>query len=181
MVGATIEVQGLDINWDMVVQTKALNSSDTTTAVTLDTALIRVFRMRVLGNVVADSPIRAHNDAESADYAIISIGKNQTLMAIYTTARNTKAYITNFYYSYIRDSVKDPDSVAYGLWLADRGNGYAFQIKNEQGLPKLTTAAPHPFRPYLLVGEKTDIKVTSLADAAAASVTGGFDIIIVDD
>ena len=99
-------------------------------------------------------------------------------MAIFTTARNTKAYITNYSYSYIRDSVKDPDSVAYGLWLADRGNGYAFQIKNEQGLPKQATATPHSFRPYLAVGEKTDIKVTSLADSAAASVQGGFDLIL---
>jgi hypothetical protein len=178
MVGATIEIMGLDVNWDKVTQTKALDGSDTTTAVTLDTPLIRVNRMRVFADVVADSPIRAHNTAESEDYAIISIGKNQTLMAIYTTARNEVGYITNYYYSYIRDSVKDPDSVAYGLWLADRGNGYAFQIKNEQGLPKLTTATPHPFRPYLEVGEKTDIKVTSLAEAAAANVQGGFDLIL---
>ena len=178
MVGATIEIMGLDVNWNEVTQEIALDGTNTTTAVDLDTPLIRVNRMKVFADVVADSPIRAHNDAETVDYAIISIGKNQTLMAIYTTARNQVGYITNYYYSYIRDAVKDPDSVAYGLWMSHRDPDYAFHIKNEQGLPKLTTAAPHPFKPYLFVEEKTDIKVTSLADFAAASVQGGFDIIL---
>ena len=82
--GGTIEIQGLDANWDLVVQTATLDASDTTTVVTLTTPLIRCFRMRVLENVVTTSPIRVHNAGETVDYAIISVGNNQTLMAIYT-------------------------------------------------------------------------------------------------
>ena len=178
MLGANIEVQGLDINWDQVTQTKALDGSNTTTAVTLDTPLLRIFRMKVLADVVNDSPIRAHNDAESVDYAIISIGKNQTLMAIYTVPRNKTAYITNYYYDYIRDSVKDPDSVNFILKTADRANGYEFQVKHEVGLPKLASGRQHEFKPYYQVREKTDIKMSAIADGADANVHAGFDIIL---
>ena len=72
MRGATIEAQGLDTNWDLVVQTKALDASNTTTKVALATPLVRVMRMKVLANVVGDQNINAMDTgAGTAIYATI--------------------------------------------------------------------------------------------------------------
>ena len=80
----------------------------------------------------------------------------------------------------MRDSIKDPDSVEFGLWVADRANNYAFQIKHYVGLPKLASGQQHFFKPYFKVTEKSDIKMTALADSAGANVHAGFDIILED-
>jgi len=61
MRGGTIEVQGLDTNWDLTTQTKDLDATDTTTIVALTTALRRCFRLKVLEDVVTDQDIVARN------------------------------------------------------------------------------------------------------------------------
>lgn len=45
--GADVEVQGLDINWDLVVQTQQLDAADTSTLVALGTPLLRIFRIKL--------------------------------------------------------------------------------------------------------------------------------------
>jgi len=176
----TIEVQGLNSSWDLVTQNVVLNATNTTTLVILGTPLIRVFRMRVLANVVGTANILLTNVGATVNYAQISTGNNQTLMAIYTVPRGFNAYITNYYYDYVRDSVKDPDSVEFGLWTSDKANNYAFQNKHYVGLPKLASGQQHFFKPYFKVGQKTDIKMTALSDGADANVHAGFDIILED-
>jgi len=180
MRGATIELQGLDANWDAVTQTAVLGNP-TTTVVTLTTPMIRCFRMKVLANVVSDSPIRCHNAGETQDYAIIGIGNNQTLMAVYTVPNGKTAYMTSYYGDYVRDSVKDPDSVLFQLWFADRDNSYAFQLKHEKGIPKQAPGFQHKFKPYYKATQKTDIIITATPDGADAHVHAGFDIILRDN
>jgi hypothetical protein len=181
MLGGTIEVQGLAAGFILTTQTKTLDASDTTTPVTLNTPLIRIFRMKVQEDVVTTSPIRAHDDAEATDYAIISTGKNQTLMAIYTVPAGKTFYMHNYSASYVRDSVKDPDSINFELWMAHREDGYEFQIKHSKGIPKQASGFQHNFKPYFKVEEKHDICVTSTADGQAAYTHGGFEGILVDD
>ncbi len=178
MVGATIEVQGLDVDWNPVTQTKALDASNTTTPVTLDTPLIRVHRMRVLSNVVGDQPIRAHNTAESVDYAIISTGENQTLMAIYTVPAGYTAYMTNYDCDYVRTAAQDPNGISYRLSAADRANGYTFQVKHQKGIPSNAAGFRHQFEPYLVFTEKTDIKVSSKPEGFSAHTHASFDLIL---
>ena len=76
-----IEVQGLDINGDLVVQTETLTG---TTPVNLSTPLWRIFRMKNISSVDNVGDISAQNSTASIIYAIIQIGNNQTLMALYT-------------------------------------------------------------------------------------------------
>jgi hypothetical protein len=179
--GGTIEVQGLDANWDLVVQNVDLNASDTETPVTLTTPLIRVFRMKVQENVVSTSPIRAHNDAENQDYAIIQTGNNQTLMAIYTVPAGHTAYMTR-YYTTIDAGVGNPTSFTVRLWAADRHNGYAKQIKHLASMdPDQAVIWNHPFFPYYRFTQKTDIYLTATPTGAAGNISGGFDLIIIQD
>jgi len=180
MVSGDIEIQGLDANWLAVTQTVALNGTNTTTAVTLTTPLIRVFRMKVLENVVVDSPVRVHNVGETVDYAIIGIGFNQTQMAIYTTPAATKAYITSYYAVHNPTQGQTFTSNDIGLWLQDNANGYAPQLTHISGVV-VDGHFNHPFYPYIVVGEKTDIFITSNPTGTVADVSAGFDLVLVQD
>jgi len=176
MRGGNIEIQGLDADWKLVTQTKALDASLTTTVVTLATPLIRIFRMRVLENVVGNSAIRVHNAGETVDYAIISAGNNQTLMAIYTVPKHHTAYMTG-YYAHINPVFNnDPTSNPITIWARDNANGYAKQLKHVVGL--IADGFQHKFSPYPKFGEKTDIYITAQPVGKAADVTAGFDLIL---
>ena len=180
MRGQNIEVQGLDVNWDLVVQTKALDASDTSTKATLGTALRRIFRMKVLANVVTDQDVVAMDTgAGVAVFARADAGDNQTLMAIYTVPNGMTAYMTNYYADYTRTVALDPTSVEYKLWSADRDNSYEFQLKHEKGTPQGAPGFQHNFRPYYKFTEKTDIKITAKPDAKDGHIHAGFDLILV--
>jgi hypothetical protein len=85
-----IEVQGLDINGDLVVQTKTLTGL---TKVTLDTPLWRVFRLKNVGTSDLLDDVCAINTGDTVDYACINNGNNQTLMALYTIPNGKTGYL----------------------------------------------------------------------------------------
>lgn len=181
--GETIEVQGLDANWALVTQNVTLNASDTTTAVTMTTPLIRVFRMKVLSNFVCTSTIRVHNDAENQDYAVISTGNNQTLMAIYTVPADTTAYVTN-YYATANPGGGAPTTFNISMWGQDNANTYKPQLKHIMGVSADSDAygrMQHFFNPYYKFTEKTDIILKGAPTGASVDVSAGFDLVLVDD
>lgn len=181
MRGGVVEIQGLDTNWALTVQNVTLNASNTTTPVALTTALKRVFRMKVLADVVTTEDIELRNVGGGTDYAIIVAGNNQTLMAIYTVPADTTAYMTSYYCDYVRDSVKDPDGLEFRLWVADRENGYEFQIKHKKGIPKQASGFQHEFEPPFKITEKSDIMITAEPSGANADVHAGFDLVLEDN
>jgi hypothetical protein len=180
MRGQNIVVEGLDTNWDMATQTKALDAANTTTAVALDTPLRRVYRMFVAANVVGDQNINAKNVGGGTTYATIQAGNNQTLMAIYTVPRNKIGYMVSYYGDTVLETGVEPRSVEFDLWFADRENNYEFQVKHHIGVPRDSGGRQHFFSPYYKITQKTDVKITSLPDNQPAHVNGGFDIILVD-
>jgi len=181
MRGATIELQGLDASWNAVTQTKALDASDTTTVITLDTAMIRCFRMKVLADVVGDSQIRCHNAGETQDYAIIDTGNNQTLMAIYTVPNGKTAYLTCYYAHHHPASGVSPTSLPIRFWASDRDNSYAKQIKHVVGMAA-ERGFQHFFNPYVEFTQKTDVYITvAPISAQPVNISAGFDLILVDN
>lgn len=183
MRGETVQIEGLDASWDLVIQTAILNASDTTTAVTLTTALIRVNRMEVQANVVTDQDIRLHNVGETQDYAIILAGNNQTLMAVYTVPNDKTAFMTN-HYATINPGGGAPTTLNIKLWARDNNNSYEKQLKHILGLNGDIDAYAqfqHFFQPYKKFTERTDIFLEATTSAAAADVSAGFDLIVIDD
>lgn len=184
--GATIELQGLDASWNAVTQTADLDGTDTTTEVVLTTPLIRIFRMKVLANIVlaADVWTGATGMAAGTAKSIILTGNNQTLMAIYTVPNGKTAYLTQYFADNVPTASKLPDSVEFNLWMADRDNGYEFQLKHSRAIPSQGNGFTQTFNPYMQITQKTDIKIS-------ASVVGGvgddgnphagFDLILVDN
>lgn len=181
--GLVIELQGLDANWNLTVQSATLDGTNSTTEVLLTTALIRIFRIKVTDSAIADQNIWAGATGMAAvtAKAIVTAGNNQTLMAIYTVPAGKTAYITQYYYDYVRDAVRDPDSINFRLWVQDNAKGYEPQLKHEKGIPKQGSPAPHPFKPYFKVTQKSDIYITAAPDAADAYVHAGFDLILLDN
>ena len=179
--GKTIEIQGLDASWNLVVQTKDTNAANSTTEVELDTPLIRVFRMKVLENVVLDQNIWIGATGVNANLtkAIIVAGNNQTLMAIYTIPNGKTGYLTNWYASVNPASNLDPTSMPISVWARDNDNGYEKQVKHVTGL--ISGHVQHNYEPYNKFTQKTDIFMTATPVGKAADVSGGFDIILVDN
>jgi hypothetical protein len=180
MTGANINIQGLDANWNRVTQVVALDGTNTTTVVTLDTPLIRVFRAKVEANVVGDSPIRIHNAGETQDYAVISAGYNQTQMAIYTVPANCTAYMSNYWASHNPKVGNGFTSNPIEVWARDNANNYAPQLKHTIGIAE-DSNFQHSFYPYVAFTEKTDIYITSTPGGADADISAGFDLTVVEN
>lgn len=176
--GAIIEVQGLNTDWGLTIQTVTLNASNSTTPVALTTALRRVFRMSVQSNVVLGSDIEIRNVGGGTTYGRIVAGVNQTQMAIYTVPSGYTAYVVSYFGSVAKTTAQGPTSCTFGLYAADRGNSYALDMKHE-----ISTGgsgfANHTFSPYMKMATKTDIVMTSTCFDKAGSVNGGFDLILV--
>ena len=183
MLGAQINVQGLDATWNLVNQTVLLDATLTTTAVALTTPLIRIFRMKVEANVKTLQLVQAHDLLKANIFAQIGIGYNQTLMAMFTVPAGVTAFMTNYYGDVLENIVlgKDPDATEFYIWAADRLNGYEFQIKHERGIPKGAGGFVHNFKPYVKFTERTDILMATECSGQPGHIHAGFDLILVDN
>jgi len=198
MVNAVIEVQGLDANWDLVVQERkgldanwdlvvqerTLHGTDTSTKMELTTPLIRIFRMKVLADVVTDQNVTAMDTgAGVAVFAMIQAGNNQTLMALYTVPNGYTAYMTGYSASVTNETAanKTPLGTEVKLWASDRDNGYEFQLKHATSIAADGDNEHHGFYPYYKFTQKTDIKITMMCIAEPGHVHAGFDLIVVEN
>ena len=182
-----IEIQGLDSNFDLVTQTIALTGQ---TRVALTTDLVRVFRLMNVGSTNNAGVIYCFKNVATTGgvpdtlaniRAMIAIGNNQTLMSLYTIPNGKTGYLSQFYSS-LSGVKKTAD---YQIDLFARPSGQVFQLKHRSAIQDGGTThwsyiydIPEKFT------QKTDIamKVSILTAAiTAASVSSGFDIILVDD
>ena len=181
--GMVVEVQGLDDDYVLTVQDATLDGTDSTTEVALTTALRRVFRMKVKDDTATDQLIQVGPTGFASQQAIIQVGNNQTLMAIYCVPAGFTAYVTSYYASIIGEAgppATVPDYVRFRMWNRDNVNGYAPQLKHEIGAAMVGSSIPkHDFKPYMKVTEKTDIWIAAIPDGDDAYVSAGFDLILV--
>jgi hypothetical protein len=174
-----VEVQGLDANYSLVVQNATLNST-ATTEVALATPLIRAFRMKMLSDTATTTPVRIGPTGFGTSQAVISTGNNQTLMAIYCVPSGKTAYMTN-YYATLNPGAGNLTAMTVRLWARDNVNGYASQLKHIMGLDEDGSSLfQHAFNPYYKFTEKTDVYVDATTAGAAADISAGFDLILVD-
>ena len=182
-----IEVQGLDADYNLVTQTIALTGQ---TRVALTTNLIRVFRLKNMGATNNAGVIYCFkNVATTAGVpntlanirAMIAVGNNQTLMAIYTIPNGKTGYMPAFYAG-IAGPRRD---AAYGCKMYARTFGGVFQLKHDESIDdEGTSRFQHNFIMPLKFEAKTDIKITGQAYTAsitAAAMSAGFTILLVDN
>ena len=168
--GAVIEVQGLDTNYNIIIQDITISGSTGTGT----TDMIRIFRARVKtassGNNINIGNIDI--DIDGALRAKILQGKGQTLMAVYTVPAGKTAYLLN-----LTMSVDKNVDVIFTL-MTHGYNDSAFNIKGQFG----TFGYPvdHQYPIPLKFVEKSDIEIR--ADAGSTCGAGAtFDIILVDN
>ena len=167
----TMEIQGLNGNYEEISETITLNG---TGAVTTTASFHRVFRMRVL--TAGTSGTNEGNLTASIggnDVARISAANGgQTLMAVYTVPAGKKGYIIKF-----QGSLSKNQEAQFMIRTKDSVGG-AWQVKGMFGTFSNSVGYDYPVP--LEVTEKTDIEIR--AKAGATSECGAiFDIILVDD
>ncbi len=168
-----IEIQGLDVDGVLTIQTETLTG---TTPVTLTTPLWRVFRLKNMGATDLAGDVTVENTGNTIEYAKIVNGNNQTLMALYTIPYGKTGYLlqgTNSLYGISRD---------YSLngKMAMRLFGGVFQLKKTFGLDSngtsfLTMNFPLPGK----IPAKTDIRVSAISIGKAGGVNTTFEILVV--
>ena len=183
----SIEVQGLDANYALVIQTITLAGQ---VLVALTTPLLRVFRLKNVGNVDLTGYVYCYeNTALSGGVpvdtakvrAIIQLPNNQTLMAVYTVPAGCTGYMRDWYAATAGAS----KSSNYPVRLLARPFGQVFQLKHVAALSDGgTSQVQHRYEEPEVFAEKTDIelRVAVLATGASgAAVAGGFDIVLADN
>jgi hypothetical protein len=180
-----IEVQGLDVDYNVVVQTVTLTGQ---TRVALTTPLMRVFRLKNVGSVNLVGDVYCYvNTAISGGVpvdttkvrAIIHFPNNQTLMAVYTIPAGYTGYMRDWYAA-TAGSSKDSN---YPIRLMARPLGQVFQLKHIAALSDSgTSQIQHKYEEPEVFAEKTDIELRAAMLATGgtgAAVAGGFDIVLV--
>lgn len=182
-----VEVQGLDTNYALVTQTITLTGQ---TRKALDTDLIRIFRVVNVGATDNAGTIYCYvNTALSSGVpidttqvrALVHIGNNQTLMAVYTIPAGKTGYMRDWFAS-IAGANKTSN---YLIELRARPFGQVFQLKHTSSLSDVGTSyQQHKYEEPEVFAEKTDIEIRVQATAAgvtAASISAGFDIVLIDN
>jgi len=177
------EIQGLaaDYTLQTVTQTAAGN---TVTEVGTSKTWIRIFRVKNVGATnnagiifinTADNHTAGIPNVDTNIVAIISIGKNQTLMAVYTVPLAKTAILLRAYYG----CGKSED---FDVSLCARPDGQVFQIKDEQLLYQNFLSNKFAGNVGTTFAAKTDImiKAESLTNANKV-IAAGFDLLLVDD
>ena len=164
--GGTVEVQGLDQNYNAVTETLTIGGAASTAQ------FVRVFRARMVtantGLTNVDE-IRIQNGG--TDEAIIKAGAGQTLMALYTIPAGKTGYLLK-----VNGSIDANNDALFRLYA--RPFGGAFNVKGQFGV--FASGFNYDYPVPLKFEEKTDIEVKALSQN---NVGGGaiFDLILVDN
>lgn len=182
-----IEIQGLDSSFDLVTQTITITGQ---TRKALDTDLIRIFRMKNVDSTDNAGHIYCYEntalttgtpDDSTKVRAVMQPGNNQTLMALYTIPNGKTGYMRDWYGA-SAGAVKTSN---YVMDLRARPFGQVFQLKHRSSIADDGNSyIHHMFVEPEVFAAKTDIEMRTEATAAgvtAASVSAGFDIVLVDD
>lgn len=186
----TVEIQGLDGNYALVTQSATLNGQSD---VILTTPLLRVFRLKNTGTTdfAGDVWLRTNGSGQSGGVPTtantvrlkVSNGNNQTLMAIYSVPAGKTAYIRKIFAGF--DTVTGgffATPVASKIQLFVRPFGQVFQLKYDNAIISSgSSVLQEVYSEPEVVGEKSDIELRAETNTTATAVSGGFDIVLVDD
>jgi len=181
-----VEIQGLDSNFDLVVQTKTLTGQ---TPVELDTHLIRVFRMKNMNStdfaghvfcyVSLNTTVTAGVPQDGAKVrGVVHSVNNQTEMAVFTIPNGKTGYMRAWYAS-TAGAKKDS---SHTIKVLARPFGGVFQLKHTANIDvNGTSYIKHDYVEPEVFAAKTDIEIRMNTDKDEAGVSAGFDIVLVDD
>jgi hypothetical protein len=178
----TVELSGLDTNYDEISETVTLNGQ---TAVNTTNEFLRINRMVVRSagsgeqnaGVIYAGTGTVTTGVPTNKYATIAIGDNQTVMALWTVPRGYTAYLLQ-----TDITVATTQNNKYcTVHLVSRPNGEVFQIKDK--FVKAESSVHQAYTIPLKFEEKTDIEVRAIGDSAGAdiAISAGLDFIYIQN
>jgi hypothetical protein len=178
----TVELFGLDTNYDEINETVTLNGQ---TAVNTTKEYLRINRMVVRSagtgtqnaGVIYAGTGTVTTGVPANKYATIAIGDNQTVMALWTVPRGYTAYLLQ-----TDITVATTQNNKYcTVHLVSRPDGEVFQIKDK--FVKSESSVHQAYTIPLKFEEKTDIEVRAIGDSAGAdiAISAGLDIIYIQN
>lgn len=174
----TVTLSGLDANYDAVSETVTMDGQ---TTVTTTQTFLRIFRMVVdtagsggvnAGTIFAYTGAQASGTPSTATliYAQITIGANQTLMAVYTVPANCTALMTDL-------TVSGDASQTITAELVARPLGGVFNIKEKfllnNGVTHIQHVVPKSF------AAKTDLELRAKVSASTTDIAAMFDALCI--
>lgn len=163
----TVEIQGLDADYNQITATATIGGSATTES------FIRVFRVRMITANTGSSNVGTITvTVDSKTVAQILPANGQTLMCVYTVPANKRAYLLS-----LNGGTSKQKEVEFKLLTKSITNGNVFNTKAYQ-----STFGMSFTRHYLIpevFSQKTDIEIRAKADATTA-VSAGFELILED-
>ena len=178
----TVELSGLDTNYDEISETVTLNGQ---TAVNTTNEFLRINRMVVRSagsgeqnaGVIYAGTGTVTTGVPANKYATIAIGDNQTVMALWTVPRGYTAYLLQ-----TDITVATTQNNKYcTVHLVARPDGEVFQIKDK--FVKAESSVHQAYTIPLKFEEKTDIEVRAIGDSAGAdiAISAGLDILYIQN
>ena len=176
-----VTVVGLDTNWNEVEQTVALAGTD---GQALTTSLRRCYRMWNASATAAVGTVQCGVSDTTSSFsaanlrAQITIGYEQSLMAVYTVPANKTAYLVDWFAEI--DKASGAGAVDFSIFA--REDGGVFRIKEQQGTQ--TTGSSVLNRTYTVYPSfpgKTDIEIRAEGSTTNFDISAGFDLILVDN
>jgi|GEM_PF-827624 len=179
-----VTIQGLDVNWEEVIQTVTLNGQ---TRVALTTPLIRCYRAynsnstELVGHVIIyenDTTTGGVPDDNTLIRAVIDPTNQQTEMAIYTIPAGKTGYLLGGYCS----TAGAKRDTSYIINFKTRLFEKVFRTQQKVSInDSATSFLPFTYPIPQVLPEKTDIIVTAqMATSTDGSVSAGFSIVLID-
>ena len=162
---ATVEIQGLDSNYDLATETLTIGGSAGSTSFT------RVFRaVMKTANTGTSNVGTISITVSSTTVAQIRPTYGQTLMCVYTVPRKYNAYLMQIDVGSSKDLENEVRFVTKEIENGNVWNTKAF-ITTRGGFIEKNYAIP------VVISAKTDIELIAKASATSA-VSGGFELIL---
>ena len=161
----TVEIQGLDSNYDLATETLTIGGSASTTS------FIRVFRAKMVNANTGNANVGTITiTVSSTNVAQIQPTYGQTLMCVYTIPRKFRAYLVQLDVGSSKDLENE---ILLRIKEIDNGNAWntrAF-ITTRGGFVEKNFHVPE------IIDAKTDIELRAKA-SATSSISGGFELIL---
>lgn len=176
----TVEVSGLDENYDEISETVTLDGQ---TAVNTTNSYLRVYRMIIrsagtggknAGTVYAGTGT-VTSGVPANKFAAIAVGENQTTMAIWTVPAGYTAYLCRATFTVASATANKFVTVS----ILSRPNGEVFQTKDKITLNVGSHVQDYKFP--IAFTEKTDIEVQGIGDSSTSNgnVSAGLDFVYI--
>jgi hypothetical protein len=161
----TVEIQGLDSNYDLATETITIGGSASTTS------FIRVFRARMINANTGNANVGTITiTVSSTNVAQIQPTYGQTLMAVYTIPRKMRGFLVQLDVGSSKDLENE---IVLRIKEIDNGNAWNTRsfITTRGGFVEKNFHVPE------IINAKTDIELRGKASATSA-ISGGFELIL---